>query len=393
VNKNIGDAFLAVWKPTAPYYHQPEDALSRIVRQASTWTVVSGLTGVSSLPTEDSDEEDSDGDTSSSALSVASEAPGDVDTMLELPSSTASGSETSLGAAATGESPGILRAKSAVVSPTRRSHQAEDGRQGSRRSSADAGAGAGAGAHAGAGAGAGAAGKSDSSSGSHTPFHSEERNGRSRRSKEGRKVGRAAAKRRRSAEKMTSRLLSTAWARRLGLGTGGVARGIGVDEQSTPEPEAAVAHVPFSGGGASGGGGRQHVQDQPQLPPELRPTAADAALQAAVDTLYALARADYIQQYAHLPGVQSRIPGYTVRMGFGLHYGWAIEGAIGSKFKIDASYLSPHVNMASRLVCTPVCAPVMLLLLACASLRVLASMCVPICAFFHVLYPLPLTPP
>jgi len=38
-----------------------------------------------------------------------------------------------------------------------------------------------------------------------------------------------------------------------------------------------------------------------------------------------------------------------VRLGFGLHYGWAIEGAIGSEFKIDASYLSPHVNMASRL--------------------------------------------
>lgn len=29
--------------------------------------------------------------------------------------------------------------------------------------------------------------------------------------------------------------------------------------------------------------------------------------------------------------------------------GWAIEGAIGSTYKVDASYLSPHVNMASRL--------------------------------------------
>ncbi len=38
-----------------------------------------------------------------------------------------------------------------------------------------------------------------------------------------------------------------------------------------------------------------------------------------------------------------------VKMGFGLHIGWAIEGAIGSNFKIDASYLSPNVNMASRL--------------------------------------------
>lgn len=36
-------------------------------------------------------------------------------------------------------------------------------------------------------------------------------------------------------------------------------------------------------------------------------------------------------------------------MGFGLHVGWAIEGAIGSHFKIDASYLSPNVNLAARL--------------------------------------------
>ena len=36
-------------------------------------------------------------------------------------------------------------------------------------------------------------------------------------------------------------------------------------------------------------------------------------------------------------------------MGFGLHCGWAIEGAIGSDFKIDASYLSPNVNLSSRI--------------------------------------------
>ena len=44
-----------------------------------------------------------------------------------------------------------------------------------------------------------------------------------------------------------------------------------------------------------------------------------------------------------------KLPNYKVEMGFGLHIGWAIEGAIGSEFKIDASYLSPNVNMASRL--------------------------------------------
>jgi len=45
----------------------------------------------------------------------------------------------------------------------------------------------------------------------------------------------------------------------------------------------------------------------------------------------------------------SSLADYTVAMGVGLHKGWAIEGAIGSKVKIDASYLSPNVNLASRL--------------------------------------------
>ena len=38
-----------------------------------------------------------------------------------------------------------------------------------------------------------------------------------------------------------------------------------------------------------------------------------------------------------------------MKIGFGLHIGWSIEGAIGSEFKIDASYLSPNVSMSSRL--------------------------------------------
>ncbi len=43
------------------------------------------------------------------------------------------------------------------------------------------------------------------------------------------------------------------------------------------------------------------------------------------------------------------ILGFVVKMGCGLHYGWAIEGAIGSKFKIDASYLANNVNVAMDL--------------------------------------------
>jgi len=40
---------------------------------------------------------------------------------------------------------------------------------------------------------------------------------------------------------------------------------------------------------------------------------------------------------------------FRVRMGFGLHSGWAIEGAVGSVQKVDATYLSPHVNMTARM--------------------------------------------
>jgi class 3 adenylate cyclase len=47
--------------------------------------------------------------------------------------------------------------------------------------------------------------------------------------------------------------------------------------------------------------------------------------------------------------MHQKIPGYRLKMGFGLHLGWAIKGMIGSSYKIDASYLSPNVNIAARL--------------------------------------------
>jgi class 3 adenylate cyclase len=40
---------------------------------------------------------------------------------------------------------------------------------------------------------------------------------------------------------------------------------------------------------------------------------------------------------------------FRVTLTFSLHYGWAIEGAVGSEFKIDASYLSPNVSIAESL--------------------------------------------
>ena len=56
-----------------------------------------------------------------------------------------------------------------------------------------------------------------------------------------------------------------------------------------------------------------------------------------------------LQKYNNHKGLNERMPGYQVRLGLGLHLGYAIEGAIGSYYKIDASYLSPNVRMAERL--------------------------------------------
>ena len=44
-----------------------------------------------------------------------------------------------------------------------------------------------------------------------------------------------------------------------------------------------------------------------------------------------------------------RIPGFRTELGFGLHVGWAIEGAIGTSEKVDPSYLSPHIELSMRL--------------------------------------------
>ena len=56
-----------------------------------------------------------------------------------------------------------------------------------------------------------------------------------------------------------------------------------------------------------------------------------------------------ILAYREHKELNERIPDFCVKMGFGLHLGWGIEGLIGSSHKVDASYLSPHVNLSSRL--------------------------------------------
>jgi class 3 adenylate cyclase len=85
----------------------------------------------------------------------------------------------------------------------------------------------------------------------------------------------------------------------------------------------------------------QHPRKQQRL--------ADMSLISFVKIIATINRSPLLAEYRSHPKLVKRLPNYRVRLGFGLHSGWAIEGAIGSEFKIDASYLSPNVNMAARL--------------------------------------------
>mmetsp|Transcript_40429 Transcript_40429/g.61668 ORF Transcript_40429/g.61668 Transcript_40429/m.61668 type:complete len:207 (+) Transcript_40429:1948-2568(+) len=77
---------------------------------------------------------------------------------------------------------------------------------------------------------------------------------------------------------------------------------------------------------------------------------ADSSVYTVIKIISKINRFEHIVKYNGYPAISKMIgQEFKVRMGFGLHHGWAIEGAIGSQFKIDASYLSPNVNMASRL--------------------------------------------
>lgn len=75
----------------------------------------------------------------------------------------------------------------------------------------------------------------------------------------------------------------------------------------------------------------------------------DMAIFAFIKIIAKINKSEKLEHYQHDERIKKELENYKLRMGFGLHIGWGIEGAIGSQYKIDASYLSPNVNMASRL--------------------------------------------
>jgi len=87
-----------------------------------------------------------------------------------------------------------------------------------------------------------------------------------------------------------------------------------------------------------------------QRDPEVAQRMADMSLLAFAKILGAVHRSPLLARYRRHPGLQQRLQlNSRVDLTFGLHSGWAIEGAVGSEFKIDASYLSPNVSLANSL--------------------------------------------
>eukprot|EP00929_Paragymnodinium_shiwhaense_P098030 TRINITY_DN5958_c0_g3_i1.p1 TRINITY_DN5958_c0_g3~~TRINITY_DN5958_c0_g3_i1.p1 ORF type:complete len:1079 (-),score=285.38 TRINITY_DN5958_c0_g3_i1:58-3294(-) len=75
---------------------------------------------------------------------------------------------------------------------------------------------------------------------------------------------------------------------------------------------------------------------------------ADMSIIAFARILGAVHRSPTIANYRSHPGLQQRLGARCrVNLTSGLHYGWAIEGAVGSEYKIDASYVSPNVSIAN----------------------------------------------
>lgn len=78
---------------------------------------------------------------------------------------------------------------------------------------------------------------------------------------------------------------------------------------------------------------------------------SDMALISFICLFSGLKKSRKMIKYNEHSGLNERIENYEVALGLGLHLGYSIEGAIGSYYKIDASYLSPSVKFAERLEC------------------------------------------
>jgi len=109
-------------------------------------------------------------------------------------------------------------------------------------------------------------------------------------------------------------------------------------------------------GGSTRGGepvdklSRSHVDnlDLSSLP-GMR-TFSDRALLGLLKTFASIHRDKTILNWNNDFRLGAGVGAVSINLNFGMDAGWAVEGAVGSSYKIDATYLSPHVNMAARMM-------------------------------------------
>jgi class 3 adenylate cyclase len=77
----------------------------------------------------------------------------------------------------------------------------------------------------------------------------------------------------------------------------------------------------------------------------------DGALTAFRRTVREIASSQTLKLVTDLPAVHAKFgqDKYRTRIGFGLHFGWSVEGPVGSSNKVDCTYLSPEVKVSDRL--------------------------------------------
>merc|ERR1719359_2227166 len=76
---------------------------------------------------------------------------------------------------------------------------------------------------------------------------------------------------------------------------------------------------------------------------------ADRSLMAFLKIFAECRRSPDVDFYNRHDLLLRNIDRWRVRIGMAIHVGWAIEGPVGSDFKIDASYLSPTVALCELL--------------------------------------------
>ena len=97
----------------------------------------------------------------------------------------------------------------------------------------------------------------------------------------------------------------------------------------------------------------EESEDKPLTRQEIyrrREEVVDKVLISAVKTLAQLQRASDLMAYSRHPHIiKTFADKYVISISFALHVGRAIEGAIGSEFKVDALYLSADTQISLRI--------------------------------------------